>query len=337
MNSGIYQIKNNTTNKIYIGSSDNFERRKTQHFWYLRSNSHHSTHLQHSFNKYGEEAFEFSIIEECELSILLEREQYYLDTLLYSQEYCLTKGKDDRFLKLGYNVCPVAGRSEGRPHTPEALEKMKDNAIWLWQQEWYIEKQNTIRTPEWHKKRIEQVWSEAHHEKMKTASKKQREQEREADPDAYTQKWKEINGRPEKRAKVSIKSKANWQDPEYLAKVAKTPERNEKNRIKQKANWDNPEYRAKRTALLGSKEVCDKRMQSKRETQSKEGYVNTWWKEIVAVDSNNKICIEFKMAKEASDWVLGQTGRQGAIRYYIQNNDRNFIGYKWLYRKDYKE
>jgi len=213
---------------------------------------------------------------------------------------------------------------------------MKNNAIWLWQQEWYIEKQNAIRTPEWHKKRMEGVWTVAAKEKMSKRMKERIRDEREADPEAYYAKRKEISNRPERCAKASIKSKANWQDPEYRAKIHQ-PEANEKNRIKQKANWDNPEYRAKRTALLGSKEVCDKRMQSKRETQSKEGYINTWWKEIVAVDSNNKICMEFKMTKEASDWVLKQTGRQGAIRYYIQNNDRNFIGYKWLYKKDYKE
>lgn len=336
MNSGIYQIKNNTTNKIYIGSTDNFERRKGQHFWHLQSNSHHSTHLQHSFNKYGEKAFEFSILEECEPDMLLEREQYYLDTLLYSKEYCSTEGKDNRFLKLGYNVCPVAGRSEGRPHTPEAIEKMKKNSAWLWQQDWFIEKQNAIRTPEWHKKRMEGVWTEAHREKTKAAFKKQRLEEIEADPEAFKRKWKEINGRPEKRAKVSIKSKANWQDPEYREKIH-TEEAKAKRSAKGKANWSNPEYAAKQTALLGSKEVCEKRMRSKRETQSKEGYINTWWKEIVAVDLNNKICMEFKMMKEASDWVLEQTGRQGAIRYYIQNNHRNFNGYKWLYKKDYKE
>lgn len=337
MKSGIYQIKNNVTNKIYIGSSDNFERRRGQHFWRLQSGSHHSIHLQHSFNKYGEEAFEFSIIEECEIDVLFEREQYYLDTLLYSKEYCLTKGEDDRFMRLGYNVCPIAGRSEGRPHTQEGLKKMKNNATWLWQQEWYIEKQNTVRTPEWHKKRLETIWTVAAREKMSTRTKEQKRLEKEADPEAYKQKWQEINNRPEKRAALQDKSKERWQDPEYRAKVAKTPETKLKSSKRQKANWSDPEYAAKQTALLGSKEVCEKRVQSRLETQSKEGYINTWWKEIVAVDSNNKICMEFKMMKEASDWVLEQTGRVGAIRYYIQNNHRNFNGYKWLYKKDYKE
>jgi len=42
MESGIYQIKNNITGKIYIGSSDNFQRRRTQHFWHLQSDSHSS-------------------------------------------------------------------------------------------------------------------------------------------------------------------------------------------------------------------------------------------------------------------------------------------------------
>lgn len=336
MKSGIYQIKNKRTAMIYIGSSSKLDQREYKHFYDLRKNIHHSAHLQSAFNKYGKESFEFSILEECEEEMLIEREQYYLNTMLYAKEYCLTKGEDCRFFALGYNIDPIAGRSGGRPDSEEQKEVKRKRQTELWQQDWFRDQMKATKTPEWHQKKMSAMWTDAFREKMSAFQKEKRRKEKEADPEAYKQKWMEIGGRPEKRAKNSILSKKRWQDPEYREKIH-TEEAKAKRSAKGKANWDNPEYRAKRTALLGSKEVCDRRLQSRLETQSKEGYINTWWKEIVAVDSNNKICMEFKMVKEASDWVLEQTGRVGAIRYYIQNNHRNFNGYKWLYKKDYKE
>lgn len=79
---GIYKIINVKNKKFYIGSSINIEKRKYHHINSLRKDKHFNRHLQRAFNKYGEEWFEFSIIEkEVELDKLTEREQYYIDTL----------------------------------------------------------------------------------------------------------------------------------------------------------------------------------------------------------------------------------------------------------------
>lgn len=85
MNSGIYKIKNLQNNKIYIGSSNNIKRRWQKHKALLRHGKHYNSHLQASWNKYGESLFEFSIIEFCTLDNLLNREQYYINNL--SPEY----------------------------------------------------------------------------------------------------------------------------------------------------------------------------------------------------------------------------------------------------------
>lgn len=77
----IYQIKNLKNNKIYIGSSKNYEKRKYQHKYELNNEIHKNTHLQNAWKKYGEDAFEFSILEECEDLKQFEREQYYLNKL----------------------------------------------------------------------------------------------------------------------------------------------------------------------------------------------------------------------------------------------------------------
>ena len=47
--SGIYRIRNLTNNKFYIGSAINLNKRKNQHFHYLRNNKHHNKPLQNSF------------------------------------------------------------------------------------------------------------------------------------------------------------------------------------------------------------------------------------------------------------------------------------------------
>ena len=76
----IYQIKNKINGKLYIGQTVNFQARKLRHLSSLRNEKHDNPHLQKAFLKYGEEAFEFSIIheEKCNQARLNELEEYYI-------------------------------------------------------------------------------------------------------------------------------------------------------------------------------------------------------------------------------------------------------------------
>ncbi len=76
---GIYIIRHEPTGRFYVGSSINISQRWREHRYQLRHNKHKNPHLQASWNKYGEQAFIFIIIEECDPTIIIEREQYYLD------------------------------------------------------------------------------------------------------------------------------------------------------------------------------------------------------------------------------------------------------------------
>lgn len=101
---GIYQIRNLVNGKMYIGSAVNLNRRCHDHFSQLRDNKHNNQHLQRAYNKYGEHNFVFEIIELVpDRQMLIKQEQYYIDTLNAVNE--------------GYNICPVAGSTLGRPHT----------------------------------------------------------------------------------------------------------------------------------------------------------------------------------------------------------------------------
>jgi group I intron endonuclease len=76
--SGIYIIENLKNGKHYIGSSTDIFRRWAWHLSALRNNSHYNALLQRSFSKYGQENFDFSIIETATLEQLEEIETYWI-------------------------------------------------------------------------------------------------------------------------------------------------------------------------------------------------------------------------------------------------------------------
>jgi group I intron endonuclease len=78
MGCGIYKITNLIDKKVYVGSSVNLNGREYKHFWMLNKNKHDNQHLQNSYNKFGKKSFEFDIVEECNESLLIERENYYI-------------------------------------------------------------------------------------------------------------------------------------------------------------------------------------------------------------------------------------------------------------------
>lgn len=93
MLSGIYMIENQINGMRYIGQSDNIPKRWTQHRSNLRGNRHENDHLQKAFNKYGEDAFTFQVLEEMPVQFLDVAEIWwinYLDT--FKHGYNMTAG-----------------------------------------------------------------------------------------------------------------------------------------------------------------------------------------------------------------------------------------------------
>lgn len=75
----IYQIRNISNNKIYIGSTKEFHKRKLRHIRELKKNKHHCIYLQRAYNKYGNSFFVFEILEKCTESELLNKEQEWIN------------------------------------------------------------------------------------------------------------------------------------------------------------------------------------------------------------------------------------------------------------------
>ena len=78
MDSGIYIIKNVANGKVYIGQSRHLANRHYSHFHALELGKHFNKHLQRSYDYYGAESFMFSVLEECEIDDLDEREKYWI-------------------------------------------------------------------------------------------------------------------------------------------------------------------------------------------------------------------------------------------------------------------
>lgn len=102
MTAGIYQITNTATGKAYVGSAASFRARFATHRHGLRTGTHHSSKLQHAWDKYGETAFVFEKLLICTPEMLTYYEQRALDAL-----------------KPAYNILPVARSSLGFRHSTE--------------------------------------------------------------------------------------------------------------------------------------------------------------------------------------------------------------------------
>lgn len=102
---GIYCIKNQVTNEIYVGQSVNIERRWEQHKKAMKTKKYQ---LYSSMRKYGLHRFTLQVLEECPKHKLDEREKYWIER----------KQKEGFFL---YNIIGV--------HEKEKYIKTRTNKI----------------------------------------------------------------------------------------------------------------------------------------------------------------------------------------------------------------
>ena len=91
-----------------MGSSNDIQLRWRKHKSDLNNQNHVNEHLQHSWNKYGSNNFEFSIVEELSKEKLMEVEQKHLDVANKEKNRC-------------YNLSFIADRIE---MTSETLKKI---------------------------------------------------------------------------------------------------------------------------------------------------------------------------------------------------------------------
>lgn len=112
MASAIYAIVNQVTRDMYVGSAVAVNRRWNAHRRDLLKKEHYNTRLQRAFDKHGESAFDWEIVQFVDdRTKLIEREQFWIN-----------------FFQPAYNGRPIANSPLGTKHSAETRAKMSASA-----------------------------------------------------------------------------------------------------------------------------------------------------------------------------------------------------------------
>lgn len=193
----IYAIRHIESGRSYVGSAVLLSRRWKYHKNRLRRNQHHSSYFQNAWNLYGEEAFEWVVLENLDekckdlseqqtLSVIAERENFWVE------HYRGTSGV--------YNLRDVAESNLGIKYSEESRKKMG---------EWQVGKKLSVET--------KQKISEAHkgkssHMKGKTFSDEVRQK--------MSESAKKKTLSPEHKAKIAEAIRGRKFSAESIAKMS---------------------------------------------------------------------------------------------------------------------
>lgn len=111
----IYIIENSATGKFYVGRTKNPALRKRAHFSQLRRGAHNNPRLQASFNKHGEEAFEFKVVDAADADSICAKESEWFHAFDCDKSYLY----NCHFKTFG-------GPKSWKPHTPESAAKISE-------------------------------------------------------------------------------------------------------------------------------------------------------------------------------------------------------------------
>jgi group I intron endonuclease len=109
--SGVYRWVHKESGKSYVGSSTMLNDRFRRYFnhSYLSSSKRGASLICKALLKYGYAGFRLEILEYCSISIVLDREQFYIDKL-----------------NPEYNILKIAGSNLGYKHSEASLKLMSD-------------------------------------------------------------------------------------------------------------------------------------------------------------------------------------------------------------------
>lgn len=113
---GVYKIANTVTGHCYVGQSQRIKKRRHEHFRLLRAGKHINPKLQHAFDKYGEQAFTWTLELQCENVNDLDaiEEAFLSGRARFEEPNC-------------YNIADFSkAPMRGKQHTSESKKKMAD-------------------------------------------------------------------------------------------------------------------------------------------------------------------------------------------------------------------
>ena len=312
--SGVYKIENKTNHKVYVGSTVNLYHRMYEHSYTLENNIHKNKHLQASWNKYGKDAFEFSVIEECDKDNLLIREQYWLD---YYKAY------DNQY---GYNICRFAGNTLGKKLSEETKQKIREASTGRKASDEAKRKMSESRTGK----------NNGMHGKHHTEESKQKMREHAPD---YSGEKNPFYGRKhsdETKQKISEKNKGRIISEEER-KMRSVINSGENNPFYGKHHSDEIKEKIKKTNIeRGNYQKASERM--KKNNPNDGSYFR---KPIMMLGENFiEIIDNFNSCRQAAKWIIITKNLKsklnsvtGVISRAVREK-RKAYGYRWLYGKN---
>ena len=138
--SGIYLWTNLLNGDRYIGSGNNLKKRLNSYYNMNYLMRYSSRYIHRALLKYGYSNFSLSILEYCDKSVLINREQYYFDILMPEYNICKTAGStqgithsDETKIKISLSKLGTNQKEDnsmfGNIHTEEARMKMSERKI----------------------------------------------------------------------------------------------------------------------------------------------------------------------------------------------------------------
>lgn len=93
----IYLITNDINSKVYVGQTiQSLNKRFNGHCCYSKSDRSGNMYIKRAIHKYGRSKFHITLLEECPINLLNEREKYWISFYnSYNEGYNLTKGGQD--------------------------------------------------------------------------------------------------------------------------------------------------------------------------------------------------------------------------------------------------
>jgi group I intron endonuclease len=126
---GIYVILHVASGRSYVGSSVNVRVRRKTHLGALRHGRHYNTRLQRAWDKYGESAFEFNVLEWVERADVLVAEQRWIDRMQPAFNVLSRAGSPIGFKLSAEQRAKISESNRRRMAnvTPERLEAMRQH------------------------------------------------------------------------------------------------------------------------------------------------------------------------------------------------------------------
>ena len=153
---GIYRVVNHVNGKCYVGQSTNIEKRWGEPRRGLNYHKHDGYHLYEAIRKYGLDNFDFEVLEECDVSVLDEREKHWICVFnSYENGYNMNTGgrkipeKDRKIIydlwSKGYSIGEIADR---------VVCSHVSVSRFVRSSEWYNKEDSVKRSKAWHRKPV---------------------------------------------------------------------------------------------------------------------------------------------------------------------------------------